>query len=84
LEINGKEAVRFNLPEPRQWTSSDKSVELRFDIRRTIGPDTFGLFHLTVPKDRITVGEPARISVRSIGKGSRRWFSVIPYTDVTR
>ena len=31
LEINGKETLRFDLPEPKKWQSADKRVELRFD-----------------------------------------------------
>jgi hypothetical protein len=79
LEINGQEALRFDLPEPNAWQSADRQVELRFESLRTVGPDQFGLFHLTVPRDRLKPGEPCTLSVRSLGTGSRRWFGLNPY-----
>jgi hypothetical protein len=79
LEINGKDAVRFDLPEPKTWQSSDGRVQLRFDSRRTVAIDQFGLFHLTVPRDMLKSGEPCILSVRSLGKDSRRWFGLNTY-----
>ena len=79
LEINGKEALRFDLPEPKTWQSADKRVELRFDSRRTISVDQFGLFHLTMLHDMLKPGEPCVLGVRSLGTGSRRWFGLNSY-----
>jgi hypothetical protein len=79
LEINGKETLRFDLPEPTTWQSADKRVELRFDSSRTIAVDQFGLFHLTVPLDMLESGVSCRLSVRSLGTGSQRWFGLNPY-----
>jgi hypothetical protein len=79
LDINGKEALRFDLPEPKTWQSADKRVELRFETRRTVSVDQFGLFHLTVPRDLLKPGEPCVLSVRSLGTGSRRWLGLNPY-----
>jgi beta-galactosidase len=79
LEINGKETLRFDLPEPTTWRSADNRVELRFESRRTISPDRFGLFHLVVPRDLVKPGEPCVLGVRSLGKDSRRWFGLNPY-----
>ena len=79
LEINGKETLRFDLPEPKTWQSDDKRVELRFDSSRTIAVDQFGLFHLTVPRDMLKPGEPCVLGVRSLGTGSQRWFGLNPY-----
>ena len=36
LEINGTEALRFDLPEPASWRSEDKRIELKFESRRTV------------------------------------------------
>ena len=79
LEINGKEVLRFDLPEPKTWQSADKRVELRFESRRTVSVDQFGLFHLTVPRDMLKPGEPCVLGVRSLGNGSQRWFGLNPY-----
>ncbi len=79
LEINGKETLRFDLPEPKKWQSADKRVELRFDSRRTVSVDQFGLFYLTVPRNILKAGKPCVLSVRSLGTGSQRWFGLNPY-----
>jgi hypothetical protein len=79
LEINGKEALRFDLPEPKAWQSADKRVELRFVCSRTNAVDHLGLFHLTVPHDMLKRGEPCVLGVRSLGTGSQRWFGLNPY-----
>ena len=81
LEVNGKEALRFDLPEPRTWTSADKRIELRLDARRVIGPDYIGLFFLTIPRDLLKPGEPCRLGVHSLGSGSQRWFGLNPYLN---
>lgn len=81
LEVNGKEALRFDMPAPKQWTSADTRVELRFESRRTVSVDQFGLFHVTVARDLLTPGKPCQLEVRSLGTGSRRWFGLNPYTD---
>lgn len=79
LEIDGKEAVRFDLPEPKTWQSADKRVELRFDVRRSVPTDRLGLFYLIVPREMVKPGEPCVLGVRSLGRGSRRWFGLNPY-----
>ena len=58
LDINGKEAIRFDVPEPNKWQSADKRVELRFVARRTVSVDQFGLFYLTIPRNMLQPGEP--------------------------
>jgi hypothetical protein len=81
LEVNGKEALRFDIPGPKQWISADKRVDMRFESRRTLSVDQFGLFHVTVARDLLTPGKPCQLGVRSLGTGSRRWFGLNPYTD---
>ncbi len=82
LEIDGRDALQFDLPPPVRWLSAGQAVELRFDVQRTIGPDTFGVFFLSLPRERAGAGRPCRIGVRSLGAGSRRWFGLYPYTDL--
>ena len=79
LDLNGKEVIRFDLPEPKAWQSADKRVKLRFDVLRDMTVDQFGLFHLTVPRDMLKPGKPCVVSVRSLGTGSQRWFGLNPY-----
>jgi hypothetical protein len=82
LDINGKEVLRFDMPAPQQWVSADQRVELRFEPRRSVSADQFGLFYVTVARDLLTPGKPCELGVRSLGTGSRRWFGLNPYTDV--
>ncbi len=79
LEINGQEMIRFDMPAPDRWQSDDRQVELRFVPSRTVTVDQFGLFHLTVPRKMLEPGAPCRLSVRSLGSGSQRWFGLNPY-----
>ncbi len=79
LEINGQEMIRFDMPAPDRWVSDDRQVELRFEISRTISVDQFGLFYFTVPRKLLEPGAPCRLSVRSLGTGSHRWFGLNPY-----
>jgi hypothetical protein len=82
LDINGKEVLRFDMPAPEQWVSADQRVELRFEPRRSVSVDQFGLFYVTVARDLLTPGKPCQLGIRSMGTGSRRWFGLNPYTDV--
>lgn len=79
LDINGREALRFDLPEPTTWQSEDGRVTLRFESRRTVTVDHFGLFHLTLSSAMLTPGAPCTLAVRSLGSGSQRWFGLNPY-----
>ncbi len=81
LDINGHEALRFDVPAADRWISADHRVELRMDVRRTVSGDQFGLFFLKVPADLLKPGEPCILDVRSLGTGSQRWFALNPYTD---
>ena len=95
LEVNDREVLRFNLPpvgalpeaeghtSTCQWTGAFGAA-LSLEILRFNGQDAFGRFRLTVPKELLSgknFGE--KISVRSLGEGSRRWFSVVPMFDLT-
>jgi hypothetical protein len=82
LDINGKEALRFDIPAPdTKWTSADRRVELRFEKRRTVTEDQFGLFYLTIPRSMLAPGKPCQLGVRSLGSGSARWFGLNRYCD---
>lgn len=41
-----------------------------------------GLFYLKVPRDMLKLGQPCRLSVRSLGSGTGRWFGLNPYGDL--
>ena len=84
FDINGKEALRFDMPAPERWTSENGRVELRFEPRRTRSTDQFGLFYLTVACDLLSPGKPCRLGVRSLGSDSGRWFGLNPYTDLRK
>jgi beta-galactosidase len=81
LDIDGREALRFDMPAPERWESPDKRVTLRFEKRRVVMEDIYGLFYLTIPRDMLTPGTPCQLSVHSLGKGSLRWFGLNPYSN---
>jgi hypothetical protein len=87
LEINGKESLRFDVCHndvwESTWQSADGRVELEFDsLRYTSGGDPVGVFYLKVPRDLLQLGQPCRLTVRSLGGGSGRWFGLNGYGDV--
>jgi hypothetical protein len=82
LTVNGRHAVEFPFTVTGgQWSSADGTVRLRYTVRRTIAPDSFGLFFLTAPVGLFEPGRPAEIEVRAPGNGSKRWFALAPYRD---
>lgn len=91
FSINDKELIRFDLPDKNAqanqkivWKSKDGRACLTFEIlRKTMpGPDWFGKFYLTVPNEIIKKGDKQKLSVRSLGEGSHRWFAVFPFRDL--
>jgi len=82
--VNGKDVLRFDLADRyiSPWKSGDGKVELRFVVKRRLGPDDLGVFYATVSRGLLPAGKPCRLGVRSLGTGSRRWFGLHPYTDV--
>jgi hypothetical protein len=81
LDINGKEAIHFDLAPPEKWVNAANGVELRFEKRRTVTQDQFGLFYLTIPRSMLEPGKPCQLGVRSLGSGSCRWFGLNRYCD---
>jgi hypothetical protein len=83
LLVNGQEVLRFDLADrPTPWSSADNRVKLQFWPLRELPEDQLGFFYVTLPQNLFRAGQPCRLSVRSLGKDSRRWFSVHAYTDV--
>ncbi|MCY3020837.1 MAG: hypothetical protein NTW87_17610 [Planctomycetota bacterium] len=81
--VNGQEMLRFDLVDQvTTWSSADNKVKLQFWPMREIPEDQLGCFYVTLPQDLLRLGQPCRLSVRSLGKDSRRWFSIHGYTDV--
>ncbi len=82
LSIDGKDAVRFDLPQDAaHWSSADGKVTLQFVALRLPPEDRLGLFYVTIARGLLEEGRPCRLSVRSLGTGSRRWFGLNAYTD---
>ena len=82
LDVNGTEALRFDMPAAVSWTSPDKRVALRFEPRKTVAVDQSGIFYVTLARDLLKPGQPCQLGVRSLGAGSQRWFGLNPYTDL--
>lgn len=63
------------------WQTGDGIVRLHYFVKRLLGLDSFGVFYLTVSRDRLTLGQPAVITVTATAQNSRRWFGLNPYLD---
>jgi len=73
--------VEFDVTDqPAEWKSADGTARLSFEPRLRYGPDTNGIFRLTLPAARVTPGQPLRLTVRASG-GSMRWFGLPEATD---
>jgi hypothetical protein len=83
LAMGGQRLLDFPfVTESTRWRSTDGSVTLDYQVRRSTSEDTFGLFLLTVPADRVMPGRAVELALTATAQGSRRWISVVPYTDV--
>ena len=88
LLLNGKPVIKFDLPadgtkKELEWKSEDGSAVLRFQIVtvESGGQDYLGRFTLTTSN---AIDGENSLSVRSLGKDSRRWFALIPYRDLVQ
>lgn len=85
LEVNGKDVIHFDVCRGRGlWQDASTRVMLSLASHRMSSEDTAGLFYLGVPRELITPGQACRLSVKALGSGSQRWFSLHPYTDVLK
>ena len=91
LSVNGKAAVKFDLPAENskvgdevEWRSEDGKLALKFQIGRVEqpGPDFFGVFYLTVDNALLESGASPTFAVKSLGEGSLRWFHVAHYSGL--
>ena len=82
--------IRFDIPESQsvgvgetlKWTSEDGSATLEFNVGRVEqpGPDFFGVFTLVVDRALLDPNDAqTTLAVKSLGKESRRWFTVNSY-----
>jgi hypothetical protein len=77
LLINDTAKLKFDVTrKASRWTSEDKSVELVYLPTWTSDSDSAGFFFLVWPKPDKNDDRPRSISVRSLGKGSQRWFAI--------
>ena len=81
---NHRKVLQFDLPledKSTSWKSKDGRCELKFELKRKVGKDFAGIFVLTVPKEYVTDGEPAILSVQSPGGESKRWFGLQTFVN---
>jgi len=84
LLVNDRPVLRFDLPEAgaksAEWKSADGSVSLRFEVVKmeSSGQDFLGKFFLTVPNPVLQSDGTVKLTVRSLGSGSLRWFALNP------
>jgi len=80
LAVDGGPVLEFPFTtDSARWQTPDGAAALQYIVRRRTGEDTFGIFLLTVPA---RPGKPSRLTLTATAGNSRRWVSVVPYTDV--
>lgn len=82
LHANDRPVLKFDVSGPTEWTSADGKSTLTFHVKKTVGPDCFGLFTLTVPRTTLGSRNSLKLEVRSLGEGSRRYFGLNPFRDL--
>lgn len=82
LLLNGAPLLDFPFTQKTtRWQTADGAVTFHYLVKRRLGPDSFGLFYLTVPVERLLLGKPVELTVTATAQNSHRWFSVNPYPD---
>ena len=83
LEVDGRQRLRFDITRDlTHWQSNEDGTSLLFYPTWTSDEDAAGFFYLTLPVESTNRGKSMRIGIRSLGKGSRRWFALHPVNDV--
>jgi neutral ceramidase len=82
LSMDGRSPLNFDIArQPIRWSSARKDLELHYFPTWTSDLDSAGVFYLVVPSRDLVRGQPLEITVKSLGEGSRRWFSLDPIKD---
>ena len=77
LHVNGRQKLAFDVVQkPSSWVASDKTVELLYLPSWTSNEDSGGFFFLSLPSSAVREDQTVTLSVRSLGKGSQRWFAI--------
>ena len=83
LLIGGKQRLTFAVTRKlSRWSSEDGSVELIYLPTWTSGVDSGGFFLVVLSKPSVDNRGGASFAVRSLGKGSRRWFAIDSKQDM--
>lgn len=82
LSLGDRLLVEFDIAlEPTLWTHADEGVSLLYFPTWSNEVDSAGFFYLAAPARSFMDGQPARLTVRSLGSGSSRWFAISPVED---
>ncbi len=77
LAVDGKDTLPFDLSRKFiRWQSKDNSMELIHLPTWTTDLDSGGYFFFVLPKGYIKKDRAIQFSVKSMGEGSQRWFSI--------
>jgi len=80
LSIDGQPALQFGVTQrSATWDSPDGSIRLTYEVTATFGPDSIGLFSLSVPRAVCPPGSSLRLRITGSPSGSRRWFILHGY-----
>lgn len=83
LSVNGTSLIEFPFTEQNAvWCDARYCSELRYIVLRTVVPDSFGIFLLTVPRSLTQPGKPIELEVSTTANGSKRWFGLNPYKNI--
>ena len=85
LQLNDDDVLKFDATtSSKEWSNPDTRVNLKFVCTWNSDVDSAGFFFLRVPTSMLRQNEPLKITVKSAGTGSLRWFSVDEVKDSVR
>ncbi|MFM2094403.1 MAG: hypothetical protein RIS70_1527, partial [Planctomycetota bacterium] len=83
LRVGDADPVRFDVTRTiKEWSNDDRSVQLAYYPTWSSEVDSAGFFYLTVAMPSVPAGQPLTVRVRSLGKGSQRWFAIDPVPEL--
>ena len=82
LALDGTPLLDFPFTQQTtRWKTEDGTGRFSYVVKRLLGPDSFGVFYLTVPRASVTPGRPSQVAVTATAQDSHRWLGLNPYTD---
>jgi hypothetical protein len=77
LNLAGQPLLDFHVTlDDAEWTSTDRSVVLRYRVEERNDEDSNGILELEIDRARIPADSRLRLSIQASNSSSQRWFGL--------